>query len=175
MVSPERNEEKCEYRGCGLTESAGSARKITAAERRANALELRKKGYSYAEIARDLGYASESGARKTVKIALEKLVKIQEMEAEEVRTLELARYDAIIKNFWPGVEASDDKAGRVVLAAIEARRELLGVDAPEKFVFELSPEAVRLLDKMGLSASAISMEFEGLVREAAKRAGINNG
>lgn len=102
-------------------------------------------------------------------MAVKKLEKLTEHEAEEVRTLELARYDAIIKAFWPGVEGQDDKAGRVVLAAIEARRELLGVDAPQKFVFALSPAAVELLEKMGLRTSDVAQEFENLVREMAKK------
>lgn len=150
-------------------ETIHSPRKLKAKERQNQALELRKQGYTYAEIAQIVDYASESGARKAVKMAVKKLEKLTEHEAEEVRTLELARYDAIIKAFWPGVEGQDDKAGRVVLAAIEARRELLGVDAPQKFVFALSPAAVELLEKMGLRTSDVAQEFENLVREMAKK------
>lgn len=155
-----------------LPESTASPRKIKAKERQIEALALRKEGFTYAEIAKNLRYASESGARKAVKQAMAALDKVIEVEAGEVRTLELTRYDGIIKAFWPGVIRADEKAAVVVMKAMEGRRELLGVDAPEKFVFELSPEAVRLLEKMGLSTGQVAAEFEALVRQAAENAGI---
>jgi len=80
-----------------MGESKASANRIAAAERRGQALALRKAGIGYAAIARQLGYAGPSGAYKAIVTALRALTR---EPAEELRALELARLDELLAGLW---------------------------------------------------------------------------
>ncbi len=129
--------------------SKASRLSIEAAEKRAQALELRKRGYSYRAIAEDLGFASESGARKTIELGLKALRDTVAESAEEMRAIELERLDAMLKAMWPAVTATTHVVGmseegpidapgpdtRQVQAAIklmERRAKLMGLDSATK-------------------------------------------
>ena len=104
---------------------------IRAREREKRALELRKAGLSYAQIAEKLGYADPSGAHKAVMRALDKLVPKEDVE--KVRRLELARLDAIAIKLWKQiVEEGDIQAVNAYLRVMERRARYLGLDAPQK-------------------------------------------
>ena len=129
-------------------ESKTSVRHLEAAGKRAAAVELRKQGLTYAEIASRVGFDSEAGARKTVNTALEKLIQETTETAEEVRRLELERLDAMLIAIWPAATATEHTetiAGEAFTAAgpdtrqvaaalklMERRAKLLGLDAPAK-------------------------------------------
>jgi hypothetical protein len=68
--------------------------KEVAAERRVQALELRKAGASYRAIAAQLNI-SEKTAHQDVQRALRALAEIEHASAEEYRTMELLRLDAL--------------------------------------------------------------------------------
>jgi hypothetical protein len=74
-----------------------SPRRISAAAKQVQALELKKAGYTFAAIATQLGYKDESGARKAVRVALERSIK---QPAEDVRLLITARNEAYIKAIY---------------------------------------------------------------------------
>lgn len=102
---------------------------ISATERQRRALEFRKGGATYDLIARELGYATPSGAAKAVKTALRRT--IQE-PADEVRQLEIARLDKMLAAHWPAVLKGNVPSTLVALRIQERRAKLLGLDAPAK-------------------------------------------
>jgi hypothetical protein len=131
-------------------------RQIETAERETQALALRARKVSYDEIARRLGYADRSGARKAVERAI---AARQEEPAAEVRTLELEALEVMERAVLGVMEREhvtvqhgkvikvvDDGGKEVpllddspVLAAVdrwlkiqERRARLLGLDAEQK-------------------------------------------
>jgi hypothetical protein len=106
-----------------------SAKNIEAKERQRKALELRKLGCGYQEIADKLGYASTSSSHKAVKLALKELTR---EPAEEVLKLELERLDvatrAIAKQVRDGHLGAIDRWLRI----IESRAKFLGLHAPKE-------------------------------------------
>lgn len=130
----------------------------TAAERRQQALELRKAGHSYRAIGAELGM-SEAQAHRDVKAALTRLAQMELASADELRTMELTRLDTLAVEAMRVLLATHPliSGGKVLsgfteegtaigltddgpkLAAIErliriseSRRKLLGLDAPAK-------------------------------------------
>ncbi len=103
------------------------SQQILAVEKQRQALQMRKSGETYADIATELGYKGASGAHAAVRTALKKT--LQE-PAEELRMLERERLDAMLQALWPKVEAGDVKAIEAALKVEERRAKLLGLDAP---------------------------------------------
>jgi hypothetical protein len=132
---------------------------MTAREREARALELRKQGWTHREIGDGLGI-SESGARDICNRVLARLETASTETAEEVRRLELERLDGLEKKaaevlmkqhvFVNSGRIVYDGEARLIddgptLSAIdrllkiqERRSKLLGLDAPEKHDLRLS-------------------------------------
>ncbi len=104
-------------------------RQVRAHERHLQALELRKAGVTYEQIAGQLGYSNASGARKAVASALKATLR---EPAEELRELEVVRLDAMLLPLWRRVQAGDEKAVDRVLRIMERRARLLGLDAPAR-------------------------------------------
>ena len=100
-------------------------RSINAHERHLMALELKKAGATFEAIARQLGYASASGAQKAVRSALAATLRAP---AEELRTLECERLDSLLLGLWKRAAGGDEKAARVAIAISKRRSELLGLD-----------------------------------------------
>lgn len=136
-----------------MRESSTSSRRIRAAIREAEALSLRLAGYSYGEIASELGYANGSGAHKAVMRALEKLHPIE--KAEKLRRIEAARLDRLWRRLWAKLEEGDLSVVDRLLRIMERRARLLGLDAnkmeialgverkPLRLTDLFPPEAVR--------------------------------
>jgi hypothetical protein len=107
------------------------------ADRRAKALELRRAGLGYAEIARQIGVSGPGAAYKIVRDALK--ATYQE-PADDVRKLELDRLDRLQLAMWKRALGGKDPAGNPVPPDYEAvdrlfkimkhRAELLGLKAP---------------------------------------------
>jgi hypothetical protein len=53
-------------------------------------------------------------------------------DADKVRTLELARLDAMLAGMWPGAIAGDGHAVDACLKLMDRRARYLGLDAPVK-------------------------------------------
>lgn len=112
---------------------------VEAVDRHFKALELRKKGLSYVDIAKELGYKSAQTAHAAVKSGLKKTLA---EPANELRTLELNRLDEALKAIWAKVLEGDYKAIDRLILISKRRGELLGLDAPIKqqsHVLELTP------------------------------------
>ena len=102
-------------------------RELSALERKLAALELRKAGCTYEQIAAQLGYKNSSGAFKAVMKALKKTL---QDPSDDVRKLEIERLDDMLNRLW-------DKRERPIitdriLRIMERRARLLGLDAPTK-------------------------------------------
>lgn len=103
--------------------------KVQAHENQMKALALRKAGVSYQSIADAIGYKDPSGAWRAVKSALK--LTLQE-PAEELRTLELARLDDMLKAIASHVQAGNLTAIDRALKIQDRRAKLLGLDMPAK-------------------------------------------
>jgi NAD(P)H-dependent flavin oxidoreductase YrpB (nitropropane dioxygenase family) len=97
-------------------------------------IELLKAGASFSQIATQLQYADESGARKAVKALLEK----REYESvDEMRKMELERLDKLLLGtggngvYQQAIKGHLSAIDRVV-KIMERRAKLLGLDAPTK-------------------------------------------
>lgn len=112
-----------------MSESKTSQRRLRAAERQRQALELRKAGVSFEEIARTLGYAGPSSSYRAIMSALKRT--LQE-PADEVRKLELVRLDRAQRVAWERMLQGDLEALAKVIKVMERRARLLGLDMPTK-------------------------------------------
>lgn len=138
----------------GKGEEKASKRAIEARERQAKALEAKKAGLTYEQIAEKVGYADASGAYRAVEKALREMIR---EPAEHVRMLELARLDQLWMAYYR--RAIEGQAPLIVdrlLRIMERRAKLLGLDAP--MVVKWQEE----LERAGLPASVI---FERLVAQ----------
>ena len=121
------------------------------AEKQRQALELRKAGATFEQIARQLGYANAGGAYKIVQAALRDTV---QQPADEVRQLELERLDAMLRALWPAAIQGKWLAVDRCLLIMDRRARLLGLDAPTRRIVEviddttIDREIQRLLEQL---------------------------
>lgn len=128
--------------------------KIRDAERRAEALTLRKQGLTYDEIAARMGYANRSAAQQIVTRALEEL---WQEPAEDVRQLELARLDVDYERLERIIGANLPKATArkpgllAVRAVVDAVKGRLAIAARRaKYYRDLeAPKVTELTGKNG--------------------------
>lgn len=99
------------------------------AEKRRQALELRKAGVGYEQIALKVGYSGPGAAYREIHAALREITR---EPAEELRTLETERLDRMLMGLWEKARAGDLKTVDRVLRIMERRSRLLGLDAPER-------------------------------------------
>jgi len=150
------------------TESKTSARKLTYAERKLKALELRKEGNTFQQIGDALGI-SKQNAHKHVMTALTAMNEQIAAEAEVMRTLELERLDklwfAMYRQATQGNQGAVDRCIRIM----ERRAKLLGLDAAERMKLEhetiTPPEPIA----MTLPAYAIAPSFGNVYRDILSR------
>lgn len=111
-------------------ESSTSPRRIKAiTEKQLNALEYRKLGYSFKQIADALGYRGAQGAYEAVQAALRSVIR---EPAEEVLQLEVERLDALFVKPYASALQGDLQALSACLAVMGRKARLLGLDAPTK-------------------------------------------
>ncbi|MFW6030978.1 MAG: helix-turn-helix domain-containing protein [Myxococcota bacterium] len=92
--------------------------------RRIRALDLRLAGATYRQIGRELG-VSHTQAQKDVKAMVREYAT---EPATEVRHQELARLDRLMMGQWRQAMAGDSESVRNVLAIMDRRAKLLGLD-----------------------------------------------
>lgn len=116
------------------------AEAVTTAQSEERALDLRRTGASYREIATALNM-SLGNAHKLVKRGLTRnLAKCNEL-ADEIRTLELDRLDALQTYLWEKARRGNATAIDRVLKIMERRARLLGLDKPERVALGGDPDA----------------------------------
>ncbi|HEY3867609.1 MAG TPA: hypothetical protein VGM10_04645 [Actinocrinis sp.] len=111
----------------GRGQTGRFAKTLEGAERDAHAARLRAQGYSFARIARELGYADESGAYKSVSRAL---AAVPVEAVGELRALESARLDALLAALQSALEEGSVQAVDAARKLSESRRRLFGLDGP---------------------------------------------
>ena len=105
--------------------SAAKARKL---ERQAKALELRRMGKGYVEIAVHLGIG-KSQAHRLVQEGLSDARAQVDADASELKAEELSRLDAMLSGLWPDARKGHLGAVDRVLRIMERRAKMLGIDA----------------------------------------------
>ena len=114
------------------------------------ALELRKAGASFREIARQLGVDVHT-AHADVAAELAALREKTVEQAAELRDLELERFDEMTAGLWPHVKKGSPPAVTAAVRVSERRSRLLGLDEPTATRTEisgsLSVDAQKRLDK----------------------------
>ncbi|MFE9742990.1 hypothetical protein [Streptomyces sp. NPDC006477] len=96
---------------------------IKTRERQAQALELKKAGATYEEIAKALGYTHRSSARQAVKAAIDR---IGLEPAKEVVTMDLMRLDEMQKRLTAAMRAGDISVIGMLMNVMRERRALVG-------------------------------------------------
>jgi transposase len=136
--------------------SKAEADEVKAAELRSEAVELKKAGHTYREIAQALG-VSLASAHGYVKQAVADLAEHTLEETEDMRRLENERLEAIQVKLWP--ERGDPKVASVLVQLSRRRAAINGLDRPQKLevggdlglrvdVSKLSPEQQAQLDRL---------------------------
>lgn len=104
-------------------QKAGKAT-LRSQERQVKALELRRGGATYAQIAKALGMRSVGHVHQLVQDAL---ISTLREPAEAVRILELERLDFLTKKLEKRIKAGEDKAINTFLKVMDHRARLLGL------------------------------------------------
>lgn len=108
-----------------------TSRKVTTAERRRQAVNLRMGGKTFEEIGQVLGITKQS-AYGLVVTALDHITAETAESAEQLRRLELERLDFMRNAIWGSVIKGDMQAVDRALRIGKRVSELLGLDAPTK-------------------------------------------
>ena len=124
---------------------------VRTAELMQQALELRKQGWSYTQIGRQLGITPNRAASLVHK-ALSKWVS---EVAEDVRLLELQRLDALLSAYWEPALKGDGAAADRVLRIMEQRAKLLGLNQVQVVENDLGRLVFRLLTKLTEEPTAV--------------------
>lgn len=119
------------YRGGRGSSGKTSKERLLAGGRRIRALDLRKRGYSYAEIASKLG-VSCTCAYHYVSSEMDRINKECSETAAFIRQIEEGRLDCLQVAHWDLAVAGDVKSTQVILSVMERRARLLGLDLPIK-------------------------------------------
>ena len=158
------------------------------AEKDAKACRLRAQGWSFAEITAELGYANEGQATHAVKRAL---VQTLQAPADELRAVELLVMDQVIRECWEARDRLQpllDRSGKpvtvtgddgeeyavgdqgvlnqlmmTVLKASEARRKLMGLDAPQRSVTAKANITLQELQELAVANGVPHDEVYGSV------------
>jgi len=98
-------------------------------------LELGRAGYTFDDIARNVGYSSPSGAFYALKRALKRTL---QQPADELREMETDRLDRLQAAVWAKAIQGDTKAVDAVLRIMDRRARLMGLDSPTKVAAEVT-------------------------------------
>lgn len=150
----------------------GTVNGLNAVERQRRAIELRKSGYTFQEIAGELEYASASGAQNAVLAALRKT--LQE-PADELRKLECERLDVMLKSVWPFVLKGSPRHVEQALRIMDRRAAYIGLDAPKLVedtrTVTISIMAEQIAAETGLNKEEILAEAQAIITKSVAEAG----
>ena len=104
-------------------------------EKEAKVLSLRRMGATFDQIAKQVGYASGSGAYNAYRRAC---LKIIYEEVEETRKMEMDRLDNAQLRIMPAVNRGELQAVHALIRIMERRARLLGLDAPIRHDVEVN-------------------------------------
>jgi hypothetical protein len=147
--------------------------RVGAAFKQAAAMRLRVRGWSYEQIGRKLHPTSDSPARYAYDVISAGLKAVRLESVEEMRDVEVARFDALLKTAFAVLRVSARRNdARAVAATInsiirvsERRAKLLGLDAPVKY--DLLMQETRAMAKtLGVSEVDFVAQMEKVAQEA---------
>jgi hypothetical protein len=98
--------------------------RATAAEKRKQALDLRRAGWSFDDIAAEVGYANKGSAHRAVK---QGIADITRESASELLELELSRLDDMFSGLYESARNGDNFSVDRALKIIELRARFLGL------------------------------------------------
>ena len=107
--------------------AAKQVKQTTDRVRQIEALNLRRAGASYQQIADRLGYSDYQSAFRSVQNLLKKMTS---ESVEELRAVENERLDTMQIAVWNDAVKGDDRAINTVIRISERRARLNGLDAP---------------------------------------------
>lgn len=113
------------------THNERNARSVIKLQRQQAALELRRSGLSYSEIAHRIGIGKTT-AHRLIEDAIREASATINDEAREMKALELSRLDGMLAGLWTDARRGNVQAVDRVLKIMERRAKLLGLDAPVK-------------------------------------------
>jgi hypothetical protein len=131
----------------GGPESKFSPRAVTAQVKEEHALDLRLAGHTFDVIAAQVGYASRSSAYRAVERAFQRIRAHTDQAAEQLRQLEDASYDRMLRAIDDKVQQGDLVAIDRALRISKARRELWRLDAPTGITTGMSPALAALIEQ----------------------------
>ncbi len=99
-------------------------RRATAAEKRKQALDLRRAGWSYDDIATEVGYAGKGAAHNAVRIAIQAITR---ESATELVELELTRLDDMLAGLYEAARNGDNFSVDRALKIMDQRAKYLGL------------------------------------------------
>lgn len=147
--TPTANPDQATRRPSGGNNRTGP-KKVTAAHKRAQAVELRKAGATFEEIATALGYSNKGTAYRAVEQALKEA---QREPALQLIELEVQRLDMMLRALWPAVVRGQLGAVDRAIRVAERRARLLGLDAAQQ------------VQHSGPDGGPIPLSFEGMSEE----------
>lgn len=103
---------------------------IETLERRQQAVDLRRQGKSYNQIATIMGL-NKSSVHKTVSKALQEIKEELDEDATLLRAQELDRLDNLQFAYWSDAMKGNTMAGAQILRIMERRAKILGIDQPQ--------------------------------------------
>lgn len=112
-----------------LTDQKAAPKTVTSRERQAQAVELRKAGASYRQIAKTLSITG-GRAHQLVTRALDEINTRSVENAEALKRMELERLDEIQVSLWAA--RANPRVADSLLRVVEQRAKLLGLYAPVK-------------------------------------------
>ena len=113
----------------GTRPAHGETADLVDYDRASRALSLRIAGMRWAEVADKVGYSTGHEAR----VAGVRLLQRHELEAvDEYRSIQSARYDAVLRGLWPGVLRGDPAAASVAVKVLDSQARMLGLDRPQQ-------------------------------------------
>jgi hypothetical protein len=141
-----------------MNRDATTPERIALAEKERQALDLRKAGVTFEQIANKLGYSDRSGAAKAVRRALTDT--IQE-PADELRRLECERLDTLLRALWPAAISGKWLAIDRCLSIMDRRARLLGLDAPVRMKHDVITHDAFAQAVAELEAEIVELEATG--------------
>lgn len=103
------------------------------------ALELRKAGMTYQQIADKIGWKNGETASRAVKRALDR---ITDEPADDLRKLMEERLGTMLMVLWPDIQRGDNQAIAQGLKIMDRQAALRGLEAPKKFEVNATSEHV---------------------------------
>lgn len=137
-------------------------------EKEIAAINLRRTGMTYSEIAHELGYSDHAGALRAVRRGLQRA--LQE-PADDLRQIEATRLDRAQEKIWAKVEEGDPKAITVLLRIMERRAKLMGLDMPtviqqDVTVFDGSSDLDREVQRLAELLASDGHTYRGGIEDA---------